>query len=1097
MKKPIGTLIVLIGLPAAGFQAGIQTPEPNVYEGSGGIFSGMKGRYLPRPSPPVDYANSARLDKLMRAGRIYLSLQDAIALALENNLDIEFARYGPRVADTDVQRASAGQLLRNLGGTNIRSGPRSATGALAGVSGVSAGGGTGGTSQGGILSGVSVQLAGSAIPNLDPQAFFQGQFGHSTQIITNSFATGTNYLVSGYKATGYGITKGFLTGTSVRLDMSSQNLSQNSPRNDFNPATSGNLGFSINQHLLQGFGLALNSRVIKIAKNNRHAADLSFKSQVIATVTNMADLYWDLVTYNENLRVRQQALELNPRLYTDNKRRAELGAIAPIDIVQAEAEVAASQQEVTNAETQVLQQEMILKSVLTRSGAGRYGDHERAHRAHGQDSRAGGGAGRAGAGPGGGGAGQPAGDRAEPHLARKQPPEHAGHQERLMPTLDVFASMQNNALAGQVNTVTLETGAAQQAIIAQRAASLNPFFLGGYGTFMSQLLRRNFPDYAIGFSFSVPLSNRSAQADYIKDQLNYRQQQINDRQMNNNIRLNVINARTALMQARAAYDTSVKARMLQEQTLNGERRKFHLGTSSFLNVVIVQRDAVARQAAEVAALNNYIRARNNLQAVVGPHSEGIQRLDGRGLLGHREARAGYRDSGTERQVDALNRGCSAARHNLKVVPTSGRDFLRLRVRAERFVRAAAVNGRHAGVHGAQVRAQLPPVMHAVDVPEIQVHHRRQIIHAEKAHLFRQLLAGHPLHALEHRRDARPVGGDNAGHRRGRGIIPLRGELAVYDPFAEPRLARYNVPHQFARGLPLVPQLEVELPFGHRRQHPLGSRRFILQHLHEHRGQAPGHFGVQHALPPGSSYQTPVERGKGFELTVLYLEGESFSSYRLLRCVKNRFGPTNEVGIFEMKEQGMVEVANPSEVFLSHRSHGAVGSVVTSTLEGTRPLLVEMQALTSVTSFGLPRRTANGVDLNRLLLIIAVLSRRAGLRLSNQDIIVNAVGGLKTGEPAAGLGGGPGHSLQLQGQGGGPGHGGDRGTGTERRSQRCPADGTPDRRCRETGFHPMPGPGGVAERPECATGIEVVPVETLGDALQAASIVDLKKKIVPQ
>ncbi len=136
--------------------------------------------------------------------------------------------------------------------------------------------------------------------------------------------------------------------------------------------------------------------------------------------------------------------------------------------------------------------------------------------------------------------------------------------------------------------------------------------------------------------------------------------------------------------------------------------------------------------------------------------------------------------------------------------------------------------------------------------------------------------------------------------------------------------------------------------------------------------------------------------------VLHLEGESFSSYRLLRCVKNRFGSTNEVGIFEMREQGMAEVANPAEVFLSHRSQAAVGSVVASTLEGTRPLLVEMQALTSVTSFGLPRRTANGVDLNRLLLIIAVLSRRAGLKLSNQDIIVNAVGGLKTGEPAADL-----------------------------------------------------------------------------------------------
>jgi DNA repair protein RadA/Sms len=136
--------------------------------------------------------------------------------------------------------------------------------------------------------------------------------------------------------------------------------------------------------------------------------------------------------------------------------------------------------------------------------------------------------------------------------------------------------------------------------------------------------------------------------------------------------------------------------------------------------------------------------------------------------------------------------------------------------------------------------------------------------------------------------------------------------------------------------------------------------------------------------------------------VLYLEGESFSTYRLLRGVKNRFGSTNEVGIFEMREQGLVEVENPSQVFLSQRSKGAIGSVVSPTLEGTRPLLVEMQALTTTTSFGLPRRTANGIDFNRLLLIIAVLTKRAGLKLFNQDIIVNVVGGLKISEPAADL-----------------------------------------------------------------------------------------------
>ena len=137
-------------------------------------------------------------------------------------------------------------------------------------------------------------------------------------------------------------------------------------------------------------------------------------------------------------------------------------------------------------------------------------------------------------------------------------------------------------------------------------------------------------------------------------------------------------------------------------------------------------------------------------------------------------------------------------------------------------------------------------------------------------------------------------------------------------------------------------------------------------------------------------------------SVLYFEGEPFSSYRLLRAVKNRFGSTNEVGIFEMKEKGLAEVDNPSQLFLSQRQGDSIGSVVTATLEGSRPLLVVVQALTSLTSFGLPRRTANGVDFGRLLLITAVLSRRLGLRLSNQDIIVNVTGGIQIDEPAADL-----------------------------------------------------------------------------------------------
>jgi DNA repair protein RadA/Sms len=137
--------------------------------------------------------------------------------------------------------------------------------------------------------------------------------------------------------------------------------------------------------------------------------------------------------------------------------------------------------------------------------------------------------------------------------------------------------------------------------------------------------------------------------------------------------------------------------------------------------------------------------------------------------------------------------------------------------------------------------------------------------------------------------------------------------------------------------------------------------------------------------------------------VLYLEGEQFSTYRLLRCVKNRFGSTNEIGVFEMKEHGLAEVSNPSRIFLSQHGTDPVGSAVVPVLEGSRPLFVEIQALTNPTAFGLPRRTANGIDYNRLLLVAAVLSKRVGLKLGSQDIMVNVTGGLKIDEPAADLG----------------------------------------------------------------------------------------------
>jgi len=219
--------------------------------------------------------------------------------------------------------------------------------------------------------------------------------------------------------------------------------------------------------------------------------------------------------------------------------------------------------------------------------------------------------------------------------------------------------------------------------------------------------------------------------------------------------------------------------------------------------------------------------------------------------------------------------------------------------------------------------------------------------------------------------------------------------------------------------------------------------------------------------------------------VLYLEGESFSAYRLLRSVKNRFGSTNEVGIFEMKSQGLIEVDNPSLAFLSQRWGEAVGSVVVPTMEGSRPLLVEIQALTNTTAFGQPRRTANGIDFGRLLLIVAVLSKRVGLKLGNQDIIANVTGGLKVGEPAADLGIALAIASSYRGVGIAPElvAVGELGLSGELR-----AVSQLDRRVAEAarlGFKRCLVPKTSAKTISAPKGIEVIPVSTLREAMAAA------------
>jgi outer membrane protein TolC len=360
----------------------------------------------------------------------------------------------------------------------------------------------------------------------------------------------------------------------------------------------------VTQRLLQGWGRSLNSRQIVIAKNNREVADLTFKLQVITTVAAVMDLYWDLVAFNENVRVAKQALTTSEQLYNNNKKQVEVGTLAPIEVVSAEAQVATATQSLNIAETQVLQQETIIKNALSRTGMSSPSVAE-AHiiatdRMRMPDVE-----------PVG-----PMQDLVSEALASR--PELAsnriqllnsrislkGSKNALLPSLDLVGTFGTEALAGQVNT-NLPNNPAPG------------FFVGGYGNVLTQLFARNFPDYAIGFNLNIPIRNRAAQANVINDQLTLRQQQLLLQRQENQVRVDVQNALIGVQQTRGQYQAATKARALQEQTLDAEQKKYALGASTIYNVILALTNLTQSQAQEVAALGAYSKARVELQRATG------------------------------------------------------------------------------------------------------------------------------------------------------------------------------------------------------------------------------------------------------------------------------------------------------------------------------------------------------------------------------------------------------------------------------------------------------------------------------------------------
>ncbi len=557
--------------------------------------------YRQRYVPPVNLANTSRIDSLIRAGNLYLSAQDVVALALENSIDIEVQRYGPLLQREVLRRAEAGGLLRNVG-LGVAAGPTSVS--LTGVSintngAPSNAAGTGVSAGGGIVT----QL-GPSIPSLDPVVTAFANFQHATAPQSNTFLTGTTALIQDVRTFQAQYSQNWIFGLSTQLTYSSQHTHVNSNLFNLNPYTSGNLDFQITQNLLNGFGAAVNGRNIRVQKNNQKVTDLQFQQQVVTTVSAVLNLYWDLVSFNEDVKAREQEVAAAQQLLDNNREQVRIGTLAEIEITRAQAQLYAAKQDLVVSQTNLLQQETVLKNALSRQGVAtseladvhvvpldQFSIPQQEETAAVESLVP-----------------QALQDRIEIRQARMNLESNqlnlVGIKSSLKPTLQAFAELTNNGLTGNITP------------LGENVAGVS-YLAGGYGNLLAEIMRRNFPNYSAGFSLNIPLRNRAAQSDYVTSLLEIRQNELNLQKQINQVRVDVQNAVIGLRQARARYDAAVQSRTLSQQTFEADKRKFDLGAGTPYQVVQDQRDLASAQSTVQQALANFSHARIAFDQALG------------------------------------------------------------------------------------------------------------------------------------------------------------------------------------------------------------------------------------------------------------------------------------------------------------------------------------------------------------------------------------------------------------------------------------------------------------------------------------------------
>jgi outer membrane protein len=593
LQAPLAVLCIFLLMGGSALAENAVRIEPP----TGGM--GWLTRPYQRPIvPPIDMNNSGRLESLVRAGNLYVSAQDVIALALENNLDIEIQRYGPVLTRQVTKRAQGGGILRTVG-VGVAQGPQSVS--LTGVSLNASGGSTGAAGSVGSSGGIITQL-GPAIPNLDPSLSLLANFSHSTSVQSNTILTGTTALTDDTRTYQAVFAQTLDFGLNYQLTYASTRNKFNSTFFTINPYDQGDLDLQVSQPLLYGFGRAVNGRNILVSKNNEKYADLQFKQQVITTVSAVLNLYWDLVAFYQDVRAKKDELATAQQLFSDNQKQVDIGTLAPIEVTRAESQVYASQQDLLVSQTNLLQQETVLKNALSKNGV---------------------------ASP----------TLADVHvipLDSIQVPEkdefkptdelfnEAMHRrvEILQSTINIDSNKKN--LVGIKNGLKPNLSAFFELTNNGLSGAAGPFFdptaaglVGSYNNLLGQIFKRNYPSYSAGVSLNIPLRNRAAQADYVTSELELRQTELQFQKTINQVRVDVQNAVIGLRQARVRYDSAVKARILQQQTLDADRKKYTLGASTVFQVVTDQQTLAAAESSETQALANYSHARIAFDQAMG------------------------------------------------------------------------------------------------------------------------------------------------------------------------------------------------------------------------------------------------------------------------------------------------------------------------------------------------------------------------------------------------------------------------------------------------------------------------------------------------